>query len=167
MFKPGDQIVYGTNGVCEVVAVGPVAIGSADRDYYTLQPLYATEVIYTPVDTKVFLRPVISRAQAEDLIDRIPSIPEKVCTERSQGLLREHYEAAFHSHNCTDLVQLIKSVYHKGRVAEKEGKKLGQLDLRYMKRAEDILHGELAAALGIERTQVMGYIKTALEGPAA
>lgn len=167
MFKPGDQIVYGTNGVCEVMAVGPVAIGPADKAYYTLQPLYATEVIYTPVDTKVFLRPVISRSQAEALIDCIPGIPENICNERSQGLLREHYEAAFHSHNCTDLVQLIKSVYHKGRAAEKEGKKLGQLDQRYMKRAEDILHGELAAALGIDRAQVVDYIKTALEGPAA
>ena len=42
------------------------------------------------------------------------------------------------------------------------GKKLGLVDERYMKRAQDMLHGEFAVALGIERNEVPGYIESKL-----
>lgn len=66
MFQPGDLIVYGNNGVCRVIKVGKpeVTVANGKRLYYTLQPLYSTEIIYTPVDSGVFMRPVISRDEA-------------------------------------------------------------------------------------------------------
>ena len=39
----------------------------------------------------------------------------------------------------------------------------GQMDQRYMKRAEELLYGELSVALGIERDQVVSYIARVLE----
>jgi len=165
MFQPGDWIVYGSCGVCRVEAVGAMAcsIAAPDRLYYTLQPLLGTEVIYTPVDTKVFMRPVLRRAQAQQLIEQIPSIREEARMERSLTLLKEHYEAYFASHTCEDLVQLIKSVYSKNQAARAQDRKLSQVDQKYKKRAEDLLHGELAVALGIEPEQVEEYICRALE----
>ena len=38
----------------------------------------------------------------------------------------------------------------------------GQMDQRYMKRAEDVLYGELAAALDIPMEEVPDYIRTTL-----
>lgn len=46
------------------------------------------------------------------------------------------------------------------------GKKLGLVDERYMKRAEEMLHGELAVALGMTREQVPKFISDTL-GDAA
>ena len=37
-------------------------------------------------------------------------------------------------------------------------KKFGAMDERYMKRAEDMLFGEFAVALGIDKNEVQAYI---------
>ena len=162
MFQSGDKIVYGSSGVCEVleVCVPPFA-GKHERDrlYYKLQPVGGTEVIYTPVDTTVFMRPVMTRQEAERLILRLPEIREEVCSSHSITLLRQQYDTLFRSHQCEDYVRLAKGIYLK----EHSGKKLGQTDQRYMKRAEDMLNGELAAALDIRPEEVPGYIKKVLE----
>ena len=60
------------------------------------------------------------------------------------------------------MIQLIKSVYAKNASAEQHGKKPGQIDQRYMRRAENLLHGELAVSLGISRDDVSGYIAKAV-----
>ncbi len=153
MFEVGQYIVYGTNGVCRVEAVGRPDF-AADRLYYTLLPLSGTETIYIPVDSPVFMRPVISREQAEALIASIPSIEEDEPETHSARTISVHYQAALQSHDCHDLVQLIKTVYAKNR----RSSHLSMLDQRYCKRAMELLHGELSIALGIPAEQVPAYI---------
>lgn len=73
MFQPGSLIVYGSTGVCRVEDVGPKKImKDILKTCYTLTPLYSRETITVPVDSPVIMREVISREQAEQLIDRIP-----------------------------------------------------------------------------------------------
>ncbi|MCI2106388.1 MAG: CarD family transcriptional regulator [Intestinimonas sp.] len=162
MFQKGDLIIYGNTGVCRVEEVGPPKnIGGADRDrlYYTLSPVYGTGNIYIPVDTSVFMRPVISREEADRLIDRIPLIQEDICDSSNQRTLNEHYQAVLQTHTCEDLLQLIKTVYAKNRNYIHRGKKPGQTDQKYKKRAEDLLYGELSVALDIPLEKVEGYIR--------
>ena len=70
MFAVGDLIVYSETGVCRVEQIGPPPFDpKAKREYYTLSPMNCRETIYVPVDTQVFMRPILSRAAAEELID--------------------------------------------------------------------------------------------------
>ena len=63
MYSVGELIVYGGTGVCEVEAVET----KGERQFYRLRPLYQSGIISVPVDGKVFMRPVISREEAEEL----------------------------------------------------------------------------------------------------
>ena len=165
MFQPGDFVVYGSSGVCRVIRVGALESRAADphREYYTLQPVFESEVIYSPVDSGVFMRSVMTKEQAQAFIRQIPSIGEDLCTERNPATLRIHYEASLQSHQCEELVRLIKGIRHKCRETEKKGRKMGQVDQRYRKKAEGLLHGELAIALGIPLDQVEQYIQENME----
>ena len=156
MYQVGELVVYGTEGVCRVAAIGPLEMRGAQKgtDYYTLTPLYGTGKIFIPVDTNVSIRPVMTRAEAEALIDRIPEIPEEVYENNNPRLLNEHYQALLKSYDCVDLVRLIRAIYAKGQ----RGRRLGQVDERTFKKAEEMLHGELAAALDIPPDQVKDYI---------
>ena len=58
------------------------------------------------------------------------------------------------------------SIYAKKQDLEAHKRKVGALDQRFMKRAEDLLFGELAAALDIPREEVPGYIARRVEGQA-
>ena len=83
MYSVGEKIVYGENGVCTVIKIAPLEISGASKDklYYYLAPLIGTGVYYSPVDSGAFMRPVISREEAEALIDAIPGIAPAVCND--------------------------------------------------------------------------------------
>ena len=62
------------------------------------------------------------------------------------------------SHDCHRLVRLTMSIHQRERQALASKRKVGAMDEKYMKRAESLLFGELAVALGIERDAVPSYI---------
>ena len=166
MYQAGDLIIYGNEGACRVEAVGPIDMDWAvkGRAYYTIQPLYREGKIFVPADTGVFMRPIITREEADELIRRIPEIDGEAYENRNLRMLSEHYQSLLQTHNCEDMLQLIKAVYTKQKENLAAGKKPGLVDERYMKRAEDILYGELAVALDIPRENVLDYITSVLEG---
>ena len=101
---------------------------------------------------------VLFREEAEALVALIPTISvEPFHTGRLQEL-SEHYRSIIGTHSTTDLVEIIKSVYSKKREAEAAGRRVSQLDDRYMKLAEELLHGELSVALDIPKDEVKDYI---------
>jgi len=162
MFQTGDLIIYGSTGVCEVTDVHPSRLPGEERLYYTLTPKYGTETIYIPVDSPVFMRHIISREQAENLIDQIPDVKENTMVN-DHRMMAEQYEASLRTHDCTELLRLIKTAYLKTRRSVQNGRKPGQTDQRYLKRAEGQLYGELAVALGIQPDEVKGYIERSVQ----
>lgn len=164
MYEIGQLIVYGNDGVCRVEEIGTPKISGVDkhREYYTLAPIYREGKVFTPVDSKVFMRPVITREEALALIDRIPQMTAQVYENSNLRFLNEHYQQCIQDYTCADLLQLIKDVRAKRRRMTERGKKLGLVDERYMKRAEEMLHGELAIALDMPREQVPQFISDTL-----
>lgn len=160
MFNIGDLIIYSGEGVCKVEEIGNPVIGgkTADRLYYTLSPLYRSGRVLAPVEGKVFMRPVMSREDAMALIEAIPATEEEACEERNLRMLTEHYQTRLQQYDPMELVRVIKSVQKKRDLALSRGKKLGQIDERFMHRAEEMLYGELAVALEIEKNQVLNFI---------
>ena len=165
MYQVGELIIYGPEGVCRVAEIGPLNMRGAQKglDYYTLSPVYRDGKIFTPVDTTVYTRPVMTREEAETLIDRIPDIPEEIYENSNPRLLNEHYQAYLKSYDCMDLLRLIRAIYAKGRNAQGKGRHLGQVDERTIKRAMEMLHGELAVALDIPVDGVKDYITRRIE----
>lgn len=116
MFEKGSLMVYDTTGVCRVEDIGVpegLPVAREGREYYKLTPVFGSGTIYIPVDTKVFMRPVISRQEAERLIRKIPEIRENLCESKNQKVLEDHYKESLMTHDCEDLIQLIKTVYMK------------------------------------------------------
>ncbi len=166
MFETGDLIMYGSEGVCEVEAVGvpDIPIMGKKRLYYTLLPQYQDGRIFAPVDTKTFMRHVITKEKAQELIAKIPTVKAEIYENNNMRFLSEHYQSFFESHKCSDLLKLVRDVRLKQSDARANGKKLNQVDEKYMRRAEELLHGELAVALGIPKEEVRDYISKSVEG---
>jgi len=162
MYQIGDLVIYGDSGACRVEAIGKLDVPYIDRSklYYTLRPIYRDGRIYAPTETKVFMRPVLTFPEAQRIIGLIPSIKEIDCPGDNHRVLKEHYSQLLLSHNCIDLVRLIKTIYAKNLVNAQLGKRPGQTDIKFMKQAEDLLHGELAIALKIPREAVPAYIES-------
>jgi len=165
MFSVGDKVMYGGTGVCVVEDITSLKLSGMDRarDYYVLKPLYQSGTIQTPVDnTKIPIRPVMTRTQAEALVDIIPQVDASICMEKNLSALRNHYQQQMSTFDCVDLVRMTKSIYAKKKDAESRQKKIGITDEKFLRRAEDLLYGELAVALDISRDKVTDYIAARL-----
>ena len=81
---------------------------------------------------------------------------------RNLNQLREYYRAWLERFDCESLIGMTKSLYLKKQEAESQKRKFGAVDERYMKEAEDLLYGEFAAALEIDRDKVENYIACSL-----
>lgn len=163
MFSAGEKIVYGQTGVCVIEDIAEKElIKNQKRLYYVLKPLnQQNNIIYAPADSdKIFIRPVMTREEAEKLILQIPEIVSKI----KQGVLSvDDYREKLSSRKSLELVELTAIIYEKKKIAKSNKKKLGFSDEKYMHIAENMLFGELAVSLDIPIEQVPGYIENKLK----
>lgn len=161
MYQVGDLIVYGSTGVCSVSEIKKIDAPWADKDqlYYALEPSRGDYIVYVPVDSsRVFTRLAISKDEANRLIDTIPSIEPKIYHSVRPHDMAAYYKSYIESHDCADLIELTMSLYAKKHQTGETKIKFGSIDQKFMLRAEELLFGELAAALGIRRDEVQDYI---------
>lgn len=158
MFSVGEKIIYGENGVCTVQKIEPLAISGAPRDklYYHLSPLIGSGVFYTPVDSGAYMRRVMSREEAEALIDAMPGIEPAVCEDNRFNHVDAYYKELFRQHSCEALVAIVKGL--RTRMATRKTR--SSRAEATMKRARDMLHGELSVALDMDLKDVEGYIRS-------
>ncbi len=159
MFELGQLIIYASRGVCRVQDIGPLDMeDTGDRVYYTLSPVYGKGTFYIPVDSNAFMRPIMTADEAESFINDIGDIKGDIYANKNMVSLKEHYATIVQSHDSEKLVQLIKGIWEKAHIAEKNGKHPAQIDKQFMEQAEELLYGELACSLGIPREEVVAYI---------
>lgn len=161
MFKINEMVMYGGTGVCKVKDIGTPDFFDEDEErvYYFLEPVYQNGIIYAPVDNdKVAIRPVISAEEANELLESIDEINAEIYKGNSMKQLSQHYQKIIDTHNCGALLKLTKSIYAKRMDAIKSKKRLGQIDKRFMKKAEELLYGEFAAALDVDKEKVEEYV---------
>lgn len=166
MFGIGDYVICGNKGVCEVENITTLNISGVDREreYYILKPLYMSgSTVYLPVDSpKESMRKVLSREEAEKLIEAIPEIPLLVIA--NDKLSEQAYKDCIRTNDCEDLVKLLKTIYTRKQKRIKAGRKVTAVDAKYFHMAEENLYGELAVALNISRKEVESYIVEAIDG---
>lgn len=161
MYAVGEKIIYGENGVCLVERIAPLEMSGAsvDKLYYHLRPLVGSGTYFTPVDSGAYMRPVISRQQAEELIAAIPGIEPAICNDNRFNHVDAFYKELFKLHTCEALVAIVKGLHY--RMTERKTK--SSRAEATMKRAKDMLHGELSVALEIDIKEVEAYIMGKLE----
>ena len=163
MFAVGEKIVYGEHGVCTVEKVAPLDMSGVPKSklYYHLSPLIGSGKFFAPVDSEAYMRPVMDRAAAEALIDAMHGIAPAICTDNRFNHVDAYYKELFRTHSCEVLVSIVKGL--NTRMAERKTRS-SRVEAT-MKRAKDMLHGELAVALDMDIAEVEPYILSRLGTP--
>lgn len=165
MFNVNDYVVYGSEGVCKVESIGHPEIVGLDKmkTYYTLSPVYRQGKIYTPVDSSIHMRYVISRNQAEELIGGIKDISGDLDVPKDAKLANIYYRDLVRSYECSKLISVIKHVFAKQRKFAEVKRNVPAVDMKFFKMAEEMLYGEFGFVLGIDPKDVKGYIAECCE----
>lgn len=165
MFSVNEYVIYGSEGVCKVESIGhPDIIGlDRDKEYYTLSPVYRSGKIYTPVDSTILMRSVISKNQAEELIGGIKDISGDLDVPKDAKLANVFYRNLVRSYECRKLISVIKHVFAKQRELAAAKRNVPAVDMKFFKIAEDMLYNEFAFVLGIDPKEVKVYIAECCE----
>lgn len=160
MFSIGDYVVSGNKGVCTIEEIRKLDISGADsnEDYYILKPIYNTSsTVYIPFSmAETSMRHVLSKEEADSLVDDIPNIPELEVTNERQ--LENEYKTLIRSGDVREWVKLLKTIYARKQVRFQAGRKETALDARYFHMAEEFLYGELAVSLKLDKKSIEDYI---------
>ena len=159
----GDRIIYGSNGIMEIVDIREESIGDARRKYYVLKDFRENSSLQTfvPVDNERLvstMRNLLTKAEVIELISRIKSIPEAEW-QTDNRRRTEKFRCIIESGDAESIISVIKAIYLNGIKRRKEGKKNYLADENVMKKAERMLYEEFSAVLGIPENEVRDFIE--------
>lgn len=144
MYAVGDYIVHPGQGVCIVdeITAGPSGT-------YQLLPVGQRHPmrISFPVASEDRLRPVLSRDEAQQIIDTYPAIEVDTFSAKSNSLEEEHFRAEIRQGSCLDSVRIAKTFRSRIAAAHANNKKPPVAYERILKHASERSLIELAVAL--------------------
>lgn len=164
MYQVGEKIIYGSNGVCVIEGFKNIEVPHTmeEKVYYIIKPMFQECRISAPVDTKMFMRPIISPEEAHGLIDGLPLVEAHPYYNNALRQLQDYYEKQIATHDCGVLASMLIALYRKREEMLSQKRKFGAIDERYMKRAEELLFGELAVALDLTKPDVRKMVNDKL-----
>lgn len=123
--------------------------GDDTQLYYKLLPVFSdhNEIIYIPVDTTAFMRLPISKYEASEYLELYAQLKPQIVTSRKTTDLIAHYRDMLSSCKLEDCLLLLKELQVKQRDLASRNKKLGQIDVQYLKIAERLVCEEFAVVL--------------------
>ena len=161
MFQVNDVIIYGSQGVCEIVGIEEKTISGTKKEYYILKPLqYQCSTIYAPTNNEMIrkkMRRLLTVSEINALIDSMPD--EKSVWIDNVNERKEHYKNLLANGDHPALIQMIKAIYAHKKEREAVGKRLHVMDEHFFKDAEQILYNEFQYVLNLSgKDALMKYI---------
>lgn len=157
-----DLVMYGAVGVCKVTDICSPDFMRDGSLYYVLQPVYnASETIYAKIGSdKISMRRSLTREEAQNFIEEMRATEVLWYTNDKERDVE--FKRILKSGDCKEWIRMVKGLYHTKKQKESDGKKLSQADTNIFQKAEKLLYGELALALGLTMEEMPSYIDSVL-----
>lgn len=158
----GNKIVYGSNGIMEIVDIREESIGDVARKYYVLSDLRVnvSSQTYVPIDNEKLvgtMRPLLTKDEIMDIISRIKTIPEAEWYEDNR-IRTEKFRDVIESGSILGMISIIKAINANGIKRHEAGKKNFLADENLMRKAEKMIYAEFSEVLGIPENEVSAFI---------
>ena len=165
MFQINDIVVYGAQGVCQIVNTENQKVGNEFRKYFVLKPKDdRVATFFVPCWNEKALakmRKIMTKNQIDALIDSMPGqIPNWIANDNER---KEVYKKILASGDQSAIVSMIQAIYLHKKEREAEGKRLHMSDERFMKDAEQLLYNEWQYVLNMNKAELMAYILERIE----
>lgn len=167
MYSKGDYIVYGNAGVYsveDITTLSGVGYAEKNKKYYVLKPKFSSGVVYYPTDSdKISIRPIMTKEEAEKIINSIPEMEVEIKEFYSNNELSECYKSLLKDNNPENLIRAMLFIEKRKEIAAVQKRKFGSIDESYQKQVENQLFSELSIVLNLERNEVEEYLKKQIE----
>ena len=158
MYKSGDVVVYGR----DVYRIKDVKDNYLfNKTYYIMNPIDDDSLVTSvPVDTTSYLRDVITKEEAEELIAKIPSIEIVQASDRD---IEYEYKQLLRENTLEALIKIIKTTYMRNMMRQNQNKRISEKGGQYFNRAERQLYNELSLSLHLTVDDTKRYVIDSVE----
>lgn len=153
MYNSGDVVVYGR----DVYRIKDVKDNYLfDKTYYIMNPIDDDSLVTSvSVDTTSYLRDVITKEEAEELIAKIPSIEIVQASDRD---IEYEYKQLLRENTLEALIKIIKTTYMRNMMRQNQNKRISEKGGQYFNRAERQLYNELSISLHLTVDDTKRYV---------
>lgn len=165
MFKIGDTVVYGAQGICTVESESEQKFGREVKKYLVLKPVFdSRNTIFVPIDNEKLYSKIQGVLTTEEINSILDDIPNQQVIEIENDIERKETFKQILSQNDRVMVsRLIKTLYLLKQEKFALGKKLHSSDEYILKEAEKLLYEEIAFVLNMPLEDVLPMIKQKIE----
>ncbi|HHW25625.1 MAG TPA: hypothetical protein GXX22_09260 [Clostridiales bacterium] len=161
--KIGDCVLYRNCGICKICDIAPLEFGDGNTEYYVLRSVFdESSVAYVPVDSELAqqMRPLLTKSEVLEVIDNAPYAGTSWIEDSK---LRAHaFSKLIDSGNRADILWIILTLTeYRAELASKR-RKLYSSDEKLLATALHMIKEEFAFVLGIDREEVIPYIRNRL-----
>ncbi len=160
MFKTGDVVKYGVNGICEITGIEIRPFCGSDMEYYVLKSLSSKDTtFFIPTANEMLtsrIQNILSKDEIYALLKEL--IHHNAEWIENDKLRAEHFSKILLSKDRAEIIGLIRTLYHKRCELQTAKKKMHASDERILKDAERIISDEFATVLDIDKSEVGNFI---------
>lgn len=164
MFQIGDKVVYGIQGVCCVAGQEERVIDRKKQVYLVLEPVNRDGSKYmVPTHNAAAmakLRPMLTQEELDTMIQSAMETGGSWIPD--EGQRKNRYRELIGSGDREKLMGMVRALYLHRASQKAAGKKCHLCDENFLRDAETLLSGEIAAVKGIDQIQARAYINETL-----
>lgn len=165
VYQIGDVVVYGTQGICSVVALEEREIDRKRKEYFVLEPKDQPGArFYVPTGNQAALAKLhrlLSKDELEAIL-RAEQTKEDAWIQ-DEGRRKLYYRELIGSGDRAALLRMVNTLYRHKREQAAAGRKFHLCDENFLRDAEKLLSAEFSEVLGIPREKIGEYVTAAME----
>ena len=167
MYKIGDNLLYGSNGVMQVVDIREEEACDQLRSYYVLRAATgrSESLVFVPTDNErlsSLMHPLLTREGVNALLGEAIDASVIEWNENSRART-ESFKRIIESGDRRKILAMMRSIYESGIRREELGKKNYIADEAIKQKAEKLLSVELSVVLSVTEEEALALIKNKVE----
>lgn len=164
MYQIGDQVIYGSHGVCQIMGTEERTVDRKKIRYLVLEPVDQTGArFYVPAENPAALaklRHVLDKGSLERLLQSAEIRQD--CWIPDENQRKQRYRELIISADREELLKMIHTLHiHKKQQIE-AGRKFHLCDETFLRDAEKLLNAEFSLVLGIQPSEVGDHILSSI-----
>ena len=168
MYSLGEKVIYGMQGVCVITDLEQRTVDGKQITYLVLEPPEQSGSRYlVPTHNAAAMakvRPILSQEDMEAMLSS-GRVREDVWIP-DEGKRKLRYRELITSNDREQLAGMVVSLYRHRAALAAAGKKIHMSDENFLRDAEKILSGEIAAALNQTPSDALKYLRKKLKEDA-
>ena len=165
MFQPGDRVIYGMHGVCDIRDMETKRVDKKDVTYLVLEPLGQPGSRYmVPTHNAAAmekLKKMLTREEIEALMQS-DSI-RRDCWIQDESHRKQTYRELISSGDRERLMSMVHTLYQHKEKQAACGRKVHLCDDNFLRDAEKLLAGEAAFVMGLSQDEARQFVRQKLK----